>query len=84
MQERNFTCAPLMSEPTGCGPVTGTLKSVETIDNVILVDTKGQPIPQEKLAKMRDYAIMLRKKFPHMKPKRLQRKVAEYFKVNLV
>lgn len=43
-----------------------------------------EQIPLEKQYEMRDYAVKLRKKFPHMKPDRLKKKVAEYFKVKLV
>jgi hypothetical protein len=74
----------LIAEKKECGPVTGTLKSVEPMENVILVDTAGKPIPQEKVKLMIDHAKLLRKKFPHMKPDRLKRKVAEHFKVNLI
>jgi hypothetical protein len=41
-------------------------------------------VTPERLQQMRDHAKYLRKKFPHMKPDRLKRKVAEYFKVKLV
>lgn len=37
----------------------------------------------ERLQEMREYAGKLKKQFPHMKPKRIERKVAEYFKVKL-
>lgn len=53
-------------------------------------EVKEQPsngmdqVPQEKIDRMIAYAKMLRKKFPHMKPERIKRKVAEYFKVKLV
>lgn len=40
-------------------------------------------IPPEKQAEMIAYAKKLRAKFPHMKPDRIKRKVAEYFKVKL-
>lgn len=43
-----------------------------------------EQIPLEKQYEMRDYAVKLRKKHPHMKPDRLKKKVAEYFKVKLV
>jgi phage antirepressor YoqD-like protein len=45
---------------------------------------KNIGVEPERLQRMRDYAIMLRKKFPYMKPERLKRKVAEYFKIELV
>lgn len=41
-------------------------------------------LPKEQLKVMQEYAVLLRKKYPHMKPERLQRKVAEYFKIKLV
>lgn len=40
-------------------------------------------VPAEKLKEMQEYAKMLRKKFPHMKEKRLGKKVAEHFKIKL-
>jgi hypothetical protein len=46
--------------------------------------SKKLGITPEKLKAIRDYTVRLRKKFPHMKPDRLKRKVAEYFKVKLV
>jgi hypothetical protein len=48
------------------------------------VKSKGlEHVPQEKIVAMQVYAKELRRKFPHMKPARLQRKVAEYFKIKL-
>lgn len=47
-------------------------------------DLKKQEIPEELKEKMKKYAAELRRKFPHMKPARIGRKVAEYFKVKLV
>lgn len=57
-----------------------------------MLETKYQPkehpqavaITEERLQEMKAYAVKLRKKFPHMKPERIKRKVAEYFKVDLV
>lgn len=46
--------------------------------------TGFEELPKEKLKAMKDYALKLRRKFPHMKAERLQKKVAEYFKVKLV
>jgi hypothetical protein len=37
-----------------------------------------------RLREINAYAGKLRKKFPHMAPSRLQRKVCEYFKIKLV
>jgi|GEM_PF-5183303 len=45
--------------------------------------TGMEHIPAEKLREMQAYAVMLRKKHPSMKPKRLMRKVAEHFKIEL-
>lgn len=45
---------------------------------------KPGPIPPELMERMKAKAVELRKKFPHMKPERIKRKVAEYFKVKLV
>jgi len=39
---------------------------------------------QTFIQQMKDYAVSLRKKYPHWKPAKLQRKVAEYFKLDLV
>lgn len=47
-------------------------------------DTSMQSVPPEKVAEMQAYAVRLRKKWPHMKPDRIQKKVAEHFKVKLV
>lgn len=41
-------------------------------------------IPPEKLKAMQEYAAKLRRNSPSMKPERLQRKVAEHFKVKLI
>lgn len=40
-------------------------------------------VPEETIKKWKDYADHLRKKFPHMKPDRIKKKVAAYFKINL-
>lgn len=40
-------------------------------------------VTEEKLLAMQNYAKELRRKHPHMKPDRLKRKVAEYFKIKL-
>lgn len=40
-------------------------------------------VPPQMLQRMRDYALLLRKKYPHWKPAKLQRKVAEHFKIKL-
>lgn len=49
-----------------------------------LMTTDGKEVPADKLKAMQDHAFLLRKKFPHMKEARVQRKVAEHFKVKLV
>lgn len=49
-----------------------------------LSTTEGKVVPDELLQKMKDYAKELRRKHPHMKIKRVERKVAEYFKIKLV
>jgi hypothetical protein len=41
-------------------------------------------IPPEKLKAMQDYAKKLRRNSPNMKMERIQRKVAEHFKVKIV
>jgi hypothetical protein len=43
-----------------------------------------ESLPPEKFAAMQKHAMELRRKFPHMKPNRIKKKVAEYFKVKLV
>lgn len=50
----------------------------------VLVDAEGKEISEQKMECMKDYAAMLRRKYPHMKPGRIKRKVAEYFKIKLV
>lgn len=45
---------------------------------------KSIGITPERLEKMQMYARELRIKFPHMKPARIQKKVAEHFKIKLV
>jgi len=52
--------------------------------NKLLLTTDGKEVPKELLKKMQDYARLLHKKFPHMKPDRVKRKVAEHFKIKLV
>lgn len=49
-----------------------------------LVDINGVMVPSEKLEAFRNYAQKLRHKYPTMTPNRLQRKVAEYFKLKMV
>jgi hypothetical protein len=49
-----------------------------------LCTVEGAEIPFDKLQAMKDYAKELRRRFPQMKPKRLERKVAEHFKIKLV
>ena len=49
-----------------------------------LTTTEGNIVPEELLEKMKAYAKELHRKHPQMKPKRLERKVAEYFKIKLV
>jgi hypothetical protein len=43
----------------------------------------GSIVPQEKIAEMQAYARKLRKSSPKMKDARVQRKVAEHFKIKL-
>ncbi len=45
---------------------------------------KEKGIPEELRLKMVRYASELRRKYPNMKPARVQRKVAEHFKIKLV
>ncbi len=40
-------------------------------------------ISSEKMQEMTDYAKKLRRKFPHIKPNRIMKKTAEYFRVKL-
>lgn len=58
------------------------LKYEEQIDQVEKAPTELS-IPKEKQDRMIAYTKQLRAKFPHMKPNRIKRKVAEYFKVKL-
>lgn len=41
-------------------------------------------LPPERIEIMKNYAKELRRKFPHMKPARIEIKVAEYFKIKMV
>lgn len=50
----------------------------------VLNDINGNEVPADKVKAMQEYAKKLRKQFPHMKEPRIQRKVAEYFKIKLV
>jgi hypothetical protein len=43
--------------------------------------TLGLPI--EKFKEIQDYTLAMRRKYPHMKPDRVRRKVAEHFKIKL-
>lgn len=40
-------------------------------------------LPVEKFKEVQAYALLMRKKYPHMKPDRVRRKVAEHFKIKL-
>ena len=53
-------------------------------ENKLLLTTDGREVPQDLVEKMKAYAKELRRKQPQMKPKRLERKVAEHFKIKLV
>lgn len=55
-----------------------SMKPVEEQQSVVPV------IPPERVEAMKQCAVKLRRKHPHMKPDRLKKKVAEYFKVKLV
>jgi hypothetical protein len=81
--QRLGSCDVAMSKPINLENVMKRYDP-EKQKNVILVDTGGKPVSQEKIAAIQVYAKLLRKKFPHMKPERLKRKVAEYFKIKLV
>ncbi|SFW16111.1 hypothetical protein [Chitinophaga sancti] len=37
----------------------------------------------EKFKEIQSYTMQMRKKYPHMKPERIQRKVCEHFKIKL-
>lgn len=41
-------------------------------------------LSMEKFKEIQAYTIQLRKKYPQMKPARIQRKVCEHFKIRLV
>jgi hypothetical protein len=61
-----------------------SLQTVQEIPPCNENEFKLANVPAEKIKEMQEYTNMLRKKFPHMKAKRLGRKVAEHFKVKLV
>lgn len=54
--------------------------AISAMNNIILND--GPSV--EKITRMQAYAMNLRRKNPQMKPERLKRKVAEYFKIKLI
>lgn len=49
----------------------------------LYIAAKKIGVSVERLLQMREYAAKLKKQFPHMKENRIQRKVAEYFKIKL-
>jgi hypothetical protein len=49
-----------------------------------LLYTNGEEVPKERIAQMQEYAKKLKKKHPQFSDKRLQRKVADYFKIKLL
>lgn len=75
--------------PTECGDLQNPIQKV-TLEQAManpairLIDITGNEISRERIAAMIEYAKELRKKFPHMKHGRVQKKVGEYFKVKFV
>lgn len=74
--------------PTSCdlNPFTGDQSSADSnnySDEKPNTSSGLEHVPEQKIKEMQEYARKLRKKFPHMKPDRLQRKVAEHFKIKL-
>lgn len=51
--------------------------------NELYETAKKIGVTPDKLAAMRKYSAELKRKFPHMKTNRIQRKVAEQFKIKL-
>ena len=49
----------------------------------LYLSAKKIGVTVERLLEMRSYTAKLKKQFPHMKESRIQRKVAEYFKIKL-
>lgn len=72
MQARKSTCALEVEQDEQPALEEKGLSTIE-----------GTEIPAERLQAMKDYALELRRRFPHMKLKRLERKVAEHFKIKL-
>lgn len=63
-------------------PVLKSLNgSCDTNINITADEVTG--LSPEKLERVKAYAKELHRKFPHMKPGRVQRKVCEYFKIKL-
>lgn len=62
----------------GSCDLSGTARNVEVVPRKPEVT-----VSQEKFIEMKKYAAELRRKFPHMKPDRLKRKVMEYFHIKL-
>lgn len=78
MQERNLSCPVLSPVNVDCN-----VNHINRVEKVLLTKD-GKEVPQDFINKMQDYARELRRKFPHMKPKRVERKVAEHFKIKIV
>ena len=54
----------------------------ERKENAITINTKD--LPPEMLFKIKEYAVKLRKKYPKMKPSRMERRLAEKFNLKIV
>lgn len=63
---------------------TQQLQAAKRIQNEEAFRAAQVGMSVEQLRAVNAYTRELRIKFPHMKPDRLQRKVAEYFKIKLV
>lgn len=56
----------------------------DNLATIAMMKMQIEGMPAEKAKAMAEYAKELRRKFPHMKPVRLQRKVCEKFHIKLV
>lgn len=63
---------------------SGDIKQPEQQPPTVEMKNSVDQIPADRVKAMQDYAVKLRKKYPHMKQDRIKRKVAEYFKIKLV
>lgn len=82
MHEKRDFCCDVKAFPKNTDCEGRPIASQEQLGKK-LYTIDGDPITEDRRKQMEDYARQLRSKFPHMKPDRIARKTAEYFKVKL-